>query len=113
MAAEAITGIGAVSGTNLVDALYRQGAEAMTGSGGATDGMHGADFAAALNGGLSQLASMEQTTTTLAAQAATGDLSNIHDYVVAASSMQTATELTTTIRNKALDAFNEIMRMQL
>jgi flagellar hook-basal body complex protein FliE len=45
--------------------------------------------------------------------AATGDLQDVHDYVIAATSMQTATELTTTVRNKALEAFSEIMRMQL
>ena len=33
--------------------------------------------------------------------------------MIAATKMQTATELTTTVRNKALEAFNEIMRMPL
>ena len=40
-------------------------------------------------------------------------LTDVHDYVIAATQAQLATELTTTVRNKALDAFNEIMRMPL
>ena len=44
-------------------------------------------------------------------QAATGDLSAIHDYTLAATEAQVATQLTVAVRNKALDAFNEIMRM--
>ncbi len=37
----------------------------------------------------------------------------MQDYVIAATQAQLATQLTTTVRNKALDAFNEIMRMPL
>lgn len=116
-----IAAVGSAAAGNVVDALYRQrvtemssghGAEAAAGADTA-QAARGADFAGAIGDGLGQLASMERTTTTQAARAATGDLQDIHDYVVAAASLQTATELTTTIRNKALDAFAEIMRMPL
>lgn len=118
MAIEAIGMVGGMGQNTLVDSIFRQQVDRMTGAGGveAPDGAaaaRGADFAAMIGQGLGQLGAMEQTTTTRAAQAATGDLENIHDYVIAATSMQTATELTTTIRNKGLEAFNEIMRMQL
>ncbi len=73
----------------------------------------GADFAGVLGSGLSQLESLDATAAVKATQAATGDLTNVHDYVIAATQAQTATELTTTVRNKALDAFGEIMRMSL
>jgi flagellar hook-basal body complex protein FliE len=103
----------------VVARLYAQRATEMLGGAGASgvvgDGAaaRGADFGALIGEGLGQLAGMEQVTTTRAAQAATGDLESIHDYVIAAASMQTATELTTTVRNKSLEAFAEIMRMPL
>jgi len=46
-------------------------------------------------------------------QAATGRLTDVHDYMIAANKAQVATELTVAVRNKAVDAFNEIMRMQV
>jgi flagellar hook-basal body complex protein FliE len=44
-------------------------------------------------------------------QAATGDLQDVHDYTIAATKAQLATELTVAIRNKAVESFNDIMRM--
>jgi flagellar hook-basal body complex protein FliE len=73
----------------------------------------GADFAGAVGQSLSNLEKLDRTTSSLAVQAATGDLNDIHDYVITATQAQLATQLTTTVRNKAIDAFNEIMRMPL
>ena len=47
----------------------------------------------------------------LAIQAATGDLTNVHDYMIAATEASLATELTVAVRNKAVEAFNQIMNM--
>lgn len=49
----------------------------------------------------------------LAVQAATGNLTNIHDYTLAASEAQVATKLTVAVRNKAIESFTEIMRMHV
>ena len=73
----------------------------------------GSDFAAIIGEGLQKVDTLDRTASTKAVQAATGDLTDVHDYVIAAQEAQTAVELTTTLRNKALDAFNEIMRMPL
>lgn len=73
----------------------------------------GAAFGNVIANSLTQLESLDKTASDKAIQAATGNLTDIQDYVIAATQAQTATELTTTVRNKALDSFNEIMRMQL
>lgn len=85
------------------------------GAGGAAraGGVPGADIAQAAGNALKQVEALDRTATDKAVAAATGDLTDIHDYVVAATEAQTMTELTTTVRNKALEAFNEIMRMPL
>ena len=45
-------------------------------------------------------------------RAASGTLPNIHDYTLAAAEAETATKLTVAVRNKAIEAFQEIMRLQ-
>ena len=55
---------------------------------------------------------LQSTSSALAIKAVTGDLSDVHDYTIASSQAAVAMELTATIRNRAVDAFNEIMRMQ-
>jgi flagellar hook-basal body complex protein FliE len=49
---------------------------------------------------------------TLAVKAVTGDLTDIHDATIAATRAQVTLELVSAVRNKAVDAFTEIMRMQ-
>ena len=49
----------------------------------------------------------------LAQAAATGSLTDIHNYTIAATEAQLTTELTVAVRDRAVGAFNEIMRMQI
>ena len=49
----------------------------------------------------------------LATKAATGDLTDIHDYMIASTEASLATQLTVAVRNKAVEAFNDIMRMPI
>ena len=77
----------------------------------ATPGSAG-DFGAMFTQGLQKLQDVQNVADDLAVQAATGTLTDVHDYMIAATQASLATSLTVAVRNKALDAFNEIMRMQ-
>jgi flagellar hook-basal body complex protein FliE len=79
--------------------------------GGSAAGMSG-DFAAMLEKGLNAVQSAQSKADGLAVQAATGDLTDIHDYTIAATQASLVTQLATTIRTKGVDAFNQIMGMQ-
>ena len=68
-------------------------------------------FGALLSAGLERLEGMHDSSDRLAVQAATGDLTDIHDYMIASTQTSVATELTVAVRTKAVEAFNEIMRM--
>jgi flagellar hook-basal body complex protein FliE len=74
-----------------------------------TDG----DFGNLLIKSIDSVEAMGDKASDLSVQAATGDLNAIHDYTIAATEAQVATQLTVAVRNKAVDAFNEIMRMSV
>jgi flagellar hook-basal body complex protein FliE len=78
-----------------------------------TSGTSGANFGDLLAGGLDRLQAVHDRADQLALQAATGDLSSVHDYTIAATEAEVTTQLTTAVRNKALEAFTEIMRMSI
>lgn len=80
------------------------------GAGGAA-GTSGAGFAHALATGMDKLQAAQDGSDKLAAQAATGDLRDVHDYLIASTEASLQTELTVAVRNKAVEAFTEIMRM--
>ena len=93
------------------------GVGAVTGAAGPTDtqtaqsATGGDGFAAVLAATFDQLQGAQNTSNQLATQAATGDLKDVHDYMIASTEAGLATEMVVTIKNKAVEAFNEIMRM--
>ncbi len=76
----------------------------------AAGGSSGAGFADVL-GGIDKLQELQATASDLAVQAVTGQLDDVHDYTIAASQASLAIELTAAVRNRCVEAFNEIMRM--
>jgi flagellar hook-basal body complex protein FliE len=83
-----------------------QGAAGVAGAGGA-------DFGQFLAQGLQRFEGLQDQTSQLAVSAATGDLNAIHDYTITATEAAVATQLTTAVRNKALEAFQSIMQMPI
>jgi flagellar hook-basal body complex protein FliE len=96
------TGIPALSRTDTVG-----GADAAGGTGGT--GGAGQGFAGALD----RLQETHDKADNLSVQAATGDLSDAHDYMIAATEASLATEMTVAVRNRAVEAFTSIMQMQI
>ena len=78
----------------------------------ATTPATGGGFADALSGAVDQVQATQGASDTLALKAVTGDLTDIHDATIAAARADVTMQLAATIRNKGVDAFNEIMRMQ-
>jgi flagellar hook-basal body complex protein FliE len=103
-----VSGIESVSG---LSGLF-PGVQA-TGETAGPTGPTGPNFADLVTNGIEGLEAMNDRTDRLAVGAATGDLGAIHDYTIAATETSVATQLTVAVRNKAVEAFNEIMRMQV
>jgi flagellar hook-basal body complex protein FliE len=78
-----------------------------------TGGTQGANFGDKLSGALESLQESQSTSDDLSMQVATGKLTNIHDYMIAANQAELATQLTVAVKNKAVDAFNQVMNMSV
>lgn len=68
-------------------------------------------FADMVVGALDNLQAANAKADGLAEKAATGSLTDIHDYTIAATEASLATELTVAVRDKAVRAFESIMTM--
>ncbi len=71
----------------------------------------GQDFSKMVVDAIENLEGLQATSDQLATQATTGDLTDVHDYMIASTEATVATELTVAVRNKAVEAFNSIMQM--
>jgi flagellar hook-basal body complex protein FliE len=101
--------IGAIGGVGAVG-----GATPVSGAGAAGKaGAAGTDFGSSVTKALDDLDKLHGQADQYAQQAATGDLESVTDYLVAATEAQLATQVTVAVRNKAVEAFNDIMRMQV
>lgn len=71
------------------------------------------DFEGAVSNALTNLNDQQLKADQLARDAATGRLQNVEEYMLAATEAQLGTQLTVAVRNRAVESFNEIMRMQV
>ena len=72
----------------------------------------GSGFGTALAGAIDNLQGLQSTANSLAVSAVTGNLTDIHKATIAATRAQVTLEVVAAVRNKGVEAFNEIMRMQ-
>jgi flagellar hook-basal body complex protein FliE len=103
LSSSALTGLGAAAGVG--------GTAATTGT-TAAQSAGGSDFASILASSVDSLQATQTNADNLATQAATCDLQDVHDYMIASNEASLATEMTVAIKNQAVSAFNDIMRMQ-
>ena len=73
----------------------------------------GGGFTQAIGDALNNVSALDNRVAEASAQAATGDLGSVTDYMIASTEAQLATEITVAVRDRAITAFNDIMRMQI
>ncbi|WP_435299645.1 flagellar hook-basal body complex protein FliE [Timonella sp. A28] len=120
---EGIGGVGAGTGASALTymnslATQARGTAGVSPSGylnatqNAATATSGAAFSDSLVGAVNNIQNLQRKSSDLAVKAVTGELNDIHDYTIAATEAKVTLELTAALRNKAVDAFTEIMRMQ-
>ena len=62
---------------------------------------------------LQKVSNLTGTADGLAEGVATGQLTDVHQFTAAAAKAQLGVELTVAVRNRAVEAYQEIMRMQV
>ena len=101
MTVGAVSGIGALPGVTMTPAAT------------ATTSTSGGGFGNVLTNAVDNLSGLQNAANSAAVQAVTsGDLTDIHQATLAASRAQVTMELVSAVRNKGIDAFNQIMNMQ-
>lgn len=70
-------------------------------------------FANVLQGYLENVNSTVKQAENMTTKVATGEIDNIHDVLIASQKAKLALDLTVTIRDKAVESYQEIMRMQI
>ncbi|ODA42522.1 flagellar hook-basal body complex protein FliE [Desulfosporosinus sp. BG] len=73
----------------------------------------GTDFAKFLNDALSQVNALQKNADTASMQLATGKVQDMSEVMVALEKASLSLSLTVSVRDKALDAYNQVMRMQM
>jgi len=70
-------------------------------------------FSKLLEDNLNKVNNLQVKSNEMTEQFALGNIDNVHDVTIAAQKASTALNLTVAVQNKVMDAYNEIMRMQV
>lgn len=76
------------------------------------ESLQGTAFGDALSSAIDGVSAAQKQSSELAIKAVTGDLTDIHDATIASARAAVTLELVAAVRNKGVEAFTEIMRMQ-
>lgn len=109
MAVAAISAITPLAGFSSVTPIGGLSASSAPPAGAAATKAPSINFADALHNVQSSIDNAD----VLSQQLATGELTDIHDYTVAASKAQLGVQLTVALRNQLMSSFQEVMRMQM
>src|SRR5918997_5825867 len=101
----AISGLSGISGISAVGGLTET-------TGASAAGGVNTDFAGMLSKGLEGVQAAQTKASDLSVQVADGTLADPAQYTMASTEAALGLQLTMAIRNKAVEAFQEIMRMQ-
>jgi len=96
-----VSGVGAVAPTTF-----------LTPATSGVQSIAGTAFGDALTSAIDGVSAAQNQANDLAVKAVTGDLTDIHDATIAAARASVTLELVAAVRNKGVEAFTEIMRMQ-
>ena len=103
MTVAAIPGISGVAGIQLPTTPATSGVSPTSGT----------SFGNVLTNAVDNLSSVQATADSAAIKAVTsGDLTDIHQATLAATRAQVTMQLVSAVRNKGIEAFNQIMNMQ-
>jgi flagellar hook-basal body complex protein FliE len=94
-----LTGVAAASATPFVPPTTSASTPAASGS--------------AFTDSLNSVTGMTDSADKLAQGVATGQVNDVHSFTTAAAKAQLGVELTVSLRNRAVEAYQEIMRMQV
>jgi flagellar hook-basal body complex protein FliE len=80
---------------------------------GGTPGTPAPGFGAALERGLQSVSDLEHRADAMIQDVATGGPTKVHELMVATTESAMAVDLLVNVRDRALEAYHEIMRLQL
>ena len=70
-------------------------------------------FGGAMKKALGEVNNVQQNADKMAVQLATGDVEDVHKAMIAMNKAKLAFDMTLQVRNKVLEAYQEVMRMQV
>ncbi|MFG1610124.1 flagellar hook-basal body complex protein FliE [Actinoplanes sp. NPDC049265] len=108
----AISGFSAINPADALSKVTEIGKTSGAAGTNATPSTSGTDFAGMLSSGLESVQNAQSKASDLAVQVANGTLADPAQYTMAATEASLGLQLTMAVRNKAVEAFQEIMRMQ-
>ena len=80
---------------------------------GADIAPHGTGFKDAVKKAVTEVNRLQNQADDLAVKLATGDVEDVHEAMIAMQKAKLALEFTIQVRNKVVEAYQEIMRMQV